>query len=75
MALEFALYPYHLSHLIPGFPISPPSDFGREPPDKAIVNRPFFPKASFWTLRMNSARALTSSAPDAKELNIGGTDV
>ena len=75
MTLEFALHPYHLSHLIPGFPISPLSDFGSDPPDKAIVNRPFFSKASFWMLRMNPARASTSSALDAKELNTGGNDV
>ena len=72
---EFAPNPYHLSHLIPGFPISPPSCFGSDPPDKAIVNRPFFAKASFCALRTKSARASTSSALDGKEVNTGGMEV
>ena len=72
---EFTFHSYHLSHLIPAFSISPYSCFGSDPPDKAIVKRPFFSKASFWTLRMKSARALASSAVDGKETNTGGEDV
>ena len=38
---------YHLSHLTNGLSIRSLSVFGREPPDRAMVNLPFFSRASF----------------------------
>lgn len=72
---KLAPYPHQFSHLIPVFPINPPSSFGSDPPDNAIVKRPFLSIAEFCVLRMNPASASTSSALDAKEWNFGGDEV
>ncbi len=37
----------HLSHFTPVRPINPANIFGREPPDKAMVNLPFLSIESF----------------------------
>lgn len=57
----------HLSHFKPGFPISPLSCLGREPPEMAIVNLPFFSIDSFCDFMINCAKESTNSSGFAKE--------
>lgn len=62
---------YHLSHFMAGLPMSPLSCFGREPPESATVNLPFFSTDSFCALAMNAVSAGTSSAAEGNEYTIG----
>jgi hypothetical protein len=48
------------------------SAFGREPPERATVNRPCLSMASFWALRMYSARESERVEGSGKEYRIGG---
>ena len=62
---------YHLSHFTPGLPIRPLSCLGSEPPETAMVNRPFFWTASFCAFMMNWARDSTSSSGFENEQRMG----
>ena len=58
-----------------GLLTSPASCLGSEPPERAMVKRPFFSTDSFCALMMNWARASTNSAPDGNAQSTGGLGV
>lgn len=61
----------HLSHFTPSLPMSPLSCLGREPPETATVNLPFFCIDSFWALMMKWARDSMSSSGLENEYTTG----
>ena len=69
--IRFDRTPYHLSHFIEGFPMSPLSIFGSDPPERAIVNLPFLSIASCCALPTNAARPITRSSAVGKGMRMG----
>lgn len=63
---------YHLSHLTAGSAIRALSCLGREPPERATVNLPFFSMDSFCAFTTKAARAFVSWGVEGKECSTGG---